>query len=152
MRKDVLNWRHQSHGKTWVPFLDLFEEGPVSNKEFDHIVKNSGENVERNAKHNFNPVRKCLNAIHNQDKFIEKDLTEIDHDFLNGNGKKVNFKTFLNRIEKYPMPGKTFTRLINSPNTTGDFDKYKQNAITQSRRIIEIANRLHRQDKYTQTI
>ena len=146
MRKDILDWKHKKGEKIWVPFLELFKIAPVSDEEFAHIVKNSGENIERHEKSNYNPTRKCLNSIYNKGKFIEQDLREIDNKFLNG--EQVNFKKFLARIEIYPMSQKTFKSLIESPNTTGDYDKNKQNQITNSKMIMRIANELHRQSKY----
>ena len=150
MRKDILNWKHKSGDQIWTPFLNLFEIAPISNEEFAYIIKNSGENIERHAKSHYDPVRKCLNSIYSKDKFTEQDLTEIDNSFLSG--KKVNFKIFLNRVEKYPISQETFNLLTNSPNTTGDYDKYKQNTINISQKIINIANKLHRQDKGIQPI
>ena len=40
----------------------------------------------------------------------------------------------------------TFETLINRPNT-GDYNKRKQNIINTSKRILEIANKLHKQEK-----
>ena len=105
MRQNTKRWKHNSGDKIWKPFLDLFEISPMSDEEFVHIVKNSGENIERHKKSHYDPARRCLNSIYGKNKFLNKDLTEIDNDFLNG--KIVNFKIFLNRVEKYPMSQKT---------------------------------------------
>jgi predicted HNH restriction endonuclease len=150
IRQDIQNWKHNSGDKIWGKFLDLFEIAPVSDKEFTHIIKNSSENFERHRESHYDPVRKCLNSIYDKNKFTEQDLTKIDDNFLNS--KKVNFKVFLSRIEKYPISEKTFNSLIESSNTTGDYDKFKQNIIEQSKTILKIANELHGQDKYIQSI
>ena len=42
--------------------------------------------------------------------------------------------------------------MISSSNTTGNYDQHKQNVINTSQRIMNIANRLHRQDKGIQPI
>jgi hypothetical protein len=143
MRQDIQNWKHNSGDKIWEKFLDLFEIAPVSDKEFAHIIKNSSENFERHQKSHYDPVRKCLNSIYYKDKFLSKDLTEIDNSFLND--KRVNFKTFLSRVERYPISLTTFNRLKYSSNTTGDYDQH----IKVSRRIVDIANKLHEQDEFS---
>lgn len=150
MRQEILNWEHKSGDKIWVPFLELFKSAPVSDEEFNYLIEHSSENVKNHSSSHYNPVRKCLNSIYNKDKFTERDLTEIDNNFLNG--KRVNFKIFLSRIEKYPMSPETFNDLINSPNTTGDYDKSKQNFINISKRIRNIANKLHKKNKAIQPV
>lgn len=146
MRKDILNWKHKKGDEIWVPFLELFKSAPVSDEEFTYLVVNSSENMNRHEKSNYNPVRKCLNSIYYKDKFTEQDLTEIDNNFLSG--ERVNRIKFLERLEKYPMSQKTFNSLVKSPNTTGDYDKYKQNFIKRSEMIMDIANKLHRQSNH----
>lgn len=154
MRQEILNWDRKKNEKHWEPFLKFFETAPVTKEEYNFILKkekdNDLENLIRHSKSHFDPVRKCLNSIYSKGKFVEQDLTKIDDNFLNG--KTVNFKIFLDRIEKYPISQETFNRLIDSPNTTEDYNKYKQNIIKLSQRIINIANRLHRQDKVIQPI
>ena len=145
MREDIVNWKHKSGERAWDPFLDLFERGPVSDEDFGHIVENSSDNFERYRKSRYNPVRECLNSIYYKDKFEERDF-EIDNSFLNG--ERINFKGFLSRVEKYPMSEETFDCLINSSNTTGYYNEDEQNIIKVSKKIREIANKLHGQDKY----
>jgi 5-methylcytosine-specific restriction protein A len=149
MRQEILNWNREKGGKSWEPFLKFFETSPVTQEEYDFILKKEKENFINHSESHFNPARKCLNSIYNKDKFVEQDLKknlkEIDEDFLSG--KKINFKDFLTRIEKYPMSEETLNKLIKSPNTTGDYNKYKQNIIKQSKIILEIANKLHKQEK-----
>lgn len=153
MRQKILNWNRKKNGKPWEPFLEFFETTPVTDEEYDFILKKEKENGAKNfishSESHFNPVRKCLNSVYNKDKFVEQDLKknlkEIDEDFLSG--KQINFKGFLTRIEKYPMSEEMLNKLIKSPNTTGDYNEYKQNIINTSKRILEIANKLHKQEK-----
>lgn len=150
MRQEILNWNRKKHGKSWEPFLKFFETSPVTQEEYDFILKketeNGAENFIRHSESHFNPARKCLNSIYNKDKFAEQDLTEIDTNFLSG--KNINFKDFLARIEKYPMSEETLDKLIKSPNTTGEYnEETNPNVIKPSKTILEIANKLHKQEK-----
>ena len=140
MRNEILNWRHSSGDLIWERYLELFKSAPVSDEEFIHLVKNSSENFERHINSHYNPVRMCLNSIHNKNKYIEQDLSKIDNDFLNQ--KKINFKMFLLRIEEYPMSQETFNNLIKSPNRIASYPR------RESTLIRSIANQLHKKEKY----
>lgn len=148
MRKDILNWKHYQGEGITAPFFKLFESGPVTDVEFRFLINNSSENVAEHEHSHYDPLRICLNSIYYKDKFIEQDLSEVDNNFING--KKVNYKGFLERIKKYPMSQETFDRLIRSTNTTGDFDRSKQNRIYNSNNIRLLANKLHSQLEYRQ--
>jgi hypothetical protein len=154
MRQKILNWNRKKGGNHWKHFLKFFETSPVTDEEYDFILKKEDENGNKNfishSESHFNPVRKCLNSIYNKDKFVEQDLKknlkEIDEDFLSG--EKINFKDFLTRIEKYPMSILTLETLINRPNTTVEYnEKTNPNVIKQSKTILGIANKLHQQEK-----
>jgi predicted HNH restriction endonuclease len=155
MRQEILNWNRKKGGNHWKPFLKFFEISPVTDEEYDFIYNKEEENGNKNfishSKSHFNPARKCLNSIYNKDKFVEQDLTEIDTNFLSG--KKINFKDFLTRIEKYPMSEETLNKLIKSPNTIVDFnDTANSNMMYPLRRIPEIANKLHKQEKLSLSV
>jgi 5-methylcytosine-specific restriction protein A len=47
------------------------------------------------------------------------------------------------------MLEETFNLLIESQNTTGDYEKRKQHIIKTSKTILKIANKLHQQDKFS---
>lgn len=148
MRQEILNWNRKKGGRVWESFLKFFETSPVTQEEYDFILKKEDENGNNFISHSeshFNPARKCLNSIYKKDKFVEQNLTVIDANFLSG--KDINFKDFLNRLEKYPMSLLTFETLINRPNTTDDYNKHKQNIINTSKIILKIANKLHKQEK-----
>ncbi len=145
-----MNWKHFHGGPIAKPYLDLFTSGPVSDEEFRFLVNNSSENVERHEQSHYDPQRKCLNSIHYKDKYVDRDLKKVDDDFLLG--ERVNFKLFLARVAKYPMSRETFERLINSENTTDDYDKSKQHSITNSNNIRKLANVLHQQEIYQTAI
>lgn len=141
MRDEVLKWRHSSGDPIWEPYLELFKTAPVSDEEFSHLVSNSSKNFERHIDSHFNPVRKCLNSIHNKKKFIEQDLSKVDYDFLNDN--KINFKRFLLRLEQYPISQETINNLIKSPNKIASYEVDKHSLL-----IVSIVNQLHMQEKY----
>jgi 5-methylcytosine-specific restriction endonuclease McrA len=146
MREDILNWKHYKGGSVWIPFLELVTMAPLSDDEFRYLINNSSENVGRHEKSHYDPVRVCLNTIHNSDRYRQKNLPELDKTFLQGD--RINFKGFLKRIGEGPMSDETFNDLVKSSNTTGDYDENKQNAISNSDKIREIANKLHAQDGY----
>jgi hypothetical protein len=150
MRKDILKWNRKKNESHWEPFFKFFETSPVTDEEYAFILKKENENNAKNlVKHSeshFNPVRKCLNSIHYNDKYKKIDLSKIDNDFLTG--KKINFDLFLKRLESYPMSSETFNKLIESSNTTGDFDTSKQHRIKNAETIREIANKLHSQKSF----
>jgi hypothetical protein len=155
MRQKILNWNRKKGGNHWKPFLKFFEISPVTDEEYDFIYNKEEENGNKNfishSESHFNPARKCLNSIYNKDKFVEQDLTEIDNNFLSG--KKINFKDFLTRIEKYPMSLLTLETLINRPNTTVEYNKGASvNVIKPSKRILRIANKLHKQEKLSLSV
>ena len=150
IRREILNWSREKNGPHWGPFLEFFKTAPVTDEEFSFILKreeeNGLENLIRHSDSHFNPTRKCLNSIYYKDKFLEQDLTKVDEEFLSG--RKINFKDFLSRIEKYPMSEKTLDSLIKVPNTTVEYNANSNpNIIRQSRTILEIANVLHKQEK-----
>lgn len=150
MRQEILNWNRKKYGQHWEPFLRFFETAPVTEEEYNFILKKEKENGLKNlishSKSHFNPVRKCLNSIYTKGRFIEQDLTKIDNNFLSG--RKINFKEFLERIENYPMSEKTLETLIKIPNTTVEYNtETNPNIIKQSKIILKIANQLHKQEK-----
>jgi len=150
MRQEILDWDRKKHGQYWKPFLRFFETAPITEEEYNFILKkeeeNGLENLVRHSESHFNPARKCLNSIYSKGKFVEQDLTKIDSDFLSG--EKINFKDFLARIEKYPMSEETLKTLIKIPNTTVEYDEETSpNEIKQSEIILRIANKLHAQEK-----
>lgn len=150
MRQEILNWNRKKNGKHWEPFLEFFNTAPVTDEEYDFILKkeeeNNLDNFIRHSGSHFDPVRQCLNSIYNKDKFVEQDLTQIDNDFLSG--EKINFKDFLARMEKYPMSEKTLETLIKKPNTTVEYyTETNPNVIKPSRIILSIANKIHQQEK-----
>lgn len=146
MRQDILSWKHFKGGRVYIPYLELFQCGPISDEEFRYLVNNSSENVARHEHSSYNPVRECLNSIYYKDKFREQDLTELDNSFIDD--AKVNYKIFLSRIKKAPISESTFERLIDSKNTTTDFDRGSQHIIERCNEIRLIANKLHEQSKY----
>jgi len=142
MRSEVLNWSHSSGESIWEPYLELFKNSPVSDEEFSHLLKNSSENFKRHKDSHYNPVRTCLNSIHNKNKLEDRNTSKNDNDFLNE--KNINFKKFLLRLEKSPMTQDTYQKLIKSNNTIASFvpsQKLFQN-------IRSIANTLHDRNKY----
>ncbi len=147
MRKEILIWKHESGDSIWMRFLELFKTAPVSDEDFRHLINCSSENVGRHKPSHFDPVRQCLNNIHYKDKYEhQKNINSVDSQFLDG--QRINFKNFLKRLEICPMSESTFKKIIESPNTTNDYVSDKQNHIKESEWIMEIANDLHRQNKY----
>jgi len=147
MRSDILSWKHFKGGSVADPYLDLFKIAPVSDEEFRYLVNNSSENVARHERSHYNPLRECLNSIHYKSKYLERSLTEIDNEFING--ARVNIREFLARIKKAPMSKETYRQLVYSNNTTAEFDENKpNNKIDKYNEVRKVANVLHGQDKF----
>ncbi len=144
MRKEIFNWKHLSGSSIWAPYLELFNNAPVSDEEFLYLIKNSSDNFERHKNSHYNPVRVCFNSIHNKSKYIDKDQSESDDKFLKE--KNINFKKFLLRLEISPMSQNTYEKLINSNNTIDTFVPSQK----LFKDIRNLANKLHYQTKYTE--
>ena len=148
MKFDVANWKHKSGEPIWYRFLDLFKYHPLSDEEFDFILDNSSDNIRRHAASHYNPVRECLNSVHHKNKreWSIAELKEFENKFISQ--KKINFKSFLNRIQSAPMEEAEFQRMVEASNTTKDLSLNGQNIVKVANKVRIIANMIHSKPQF----